>query len=514
MALLEKPETETLIRYRPIIEAIYVDIGIFPVRSLPTVLASLRRLKELTVFTKLDQPPYRVLDESLRWHYPEQLFESLEMGPYNPDDEGETSPIVLKSWEWSSRMLGGTVADIAAISRIHKLGSFSHLTKVSFINFQTPSLHKPVAKSPDAALEIELADEAFVDDIAAAIACLESLRHLVFEASTAMNDRMLSKLPAGLAHLELINCWEVRSEDLDGFLQNHGRSLRYLTLSHNQSLSLEFLTNLAVNCPNLSELRMNLSYFRHHETVDDSDAMYEQALLPGQVPLWPSSLYLLEIEHVREWTAEAAETFLQSLVDSAPNLPKLRHLSIKTVLNIPWQRRAELRQGWTDKMDYVFRRPFVPPSHNITLRQEEQPAAPPIQELPRNSPKHAKRGSPSRRSGRIAAHSASDTDRHSSRPRNRPQYRVPDTDEEEEEDEEDAPADNRSSGSESDDGEQDEPGTENLPIQGMCDTVLIVIDNQKTRELQYSMEDFQDEAKSSGEEWNEDNEAEDDDYAW
>lgn len=513
MTILEKTEAETLIRYKPIIEAMYIDIDLFPVGSLPPVLASLQRLKELIVFTKLDQPPYRALDKSLRWQYPEQLFESLELGQYNPRDESETSPIVLKSWEWSSRMLGGTVPDIAAISRIHKLSSFSHLTKVSFINFQTPSLHKPVAKTPDEALEIELADEAVVDEIAAAIACLGSLRHLVFEASTTMNDRMLTKLPAGLAHLELINCWEVRSEDLDSFLQSHGSSLRYLTLSHNQSLSLEFVTNLAVNCPNLAELRMNLSYYRHHETIDDSDAMYDQALLPGQVPLWPSSLQLIEIEHVREWTVEAAETFLQSLVDSAPNLPRLRHLAIKTVLNIPWQRRAELRQGWTDRMDHVFLRPFVPPSHNVTLRQEENVAAPHVEEAPPKPRKRAKRGSPSRRSGRIAAHSASDTDRHSSRPRNRPQYREPDTDEDEQEEEESA--DGHSSGTESERGGQNEPQAEKLPVQGMCDTVLIVIDNQKTRELQYSMEDFQDEAnESSGEEWNEDNEVEDDDYAW
>ena len=505
--LLEQPASGTLFNYRAKIESMYINIDNFPLGRLSQVIRPLCRLKELVIFSPLDQPPYRDLDKTIRWRYPEELFHALS-APLDTAT-GENHPIILKSWEWSSRLLGAHVANESAISAIHQLPSFAHLTKLSFTNFQVPSLHKPEAKDEAGALEIYEEDGRVIEAIAGSISQLDSLRHLVFESSTVMNDRLLPLLPTNLMHLELINCWEVRSEDLSQFLHTHGHNMASLTLLHNQSLDLAFLTDLAETCPGLRELHMNLSYYRHHASVSDADPMYDQALLPDQLPLWPSSLRVIEIEHVRQWSAEAAEMFLQSLVDSAPNLPNLRRLAIKTMLNIPWQRRAELRRIWVEKLDHVFLRRWEPPNPVTTLRPQETTADTSVAS-PTKKRKQAQPSPPSRRSGRIAAH-ASDSDRRSSRGlrhSNRPLYRDPDTDE----DEADFSESEHAASDGGDDGEKSREDAEpQLPVQGMCETVSIMFDNQKVRELQYGMEDFNDdEDESSGDEWNRDEEEEDD----
>lgn len=492
-ALLERPSTETLFNYRTKIESLYVDIDKFPLGLLAQVVQPLRRLKELVVYTPLDQPPYRDLDKTIRWHYPQELFNAL--GPIDSGDDSAPH-IMLKSWEWSSRLLGGTLVDMDSIARIHQLPSFSRLTKVSFTNFQVPSLGRLDIKPGDEGGEQQLWHEDGVAIEAArnAISHLAELEHIVFESSTIMSERLLSLLPSNLRRLDLINCWEVRSDDLSKFLRTHGGHMRSLVLLHNQSLDLGFLTDLAETAPGLTELQINMSYYRHHESLDDADPMYDEALLPTQMPLWPATLRHIEVENVRQWSVEAAEVFLQSLVDSAPNLPDLRHLIVKTMLDIPWQRRAELRRVWTDKLERVFLRVSDPPLPRTSLRNEpaagEQPVAP-------AKKKRKEPGAPSRRSGRIAA-TASDTE---GSPRSlrgkrssRPQYRDPDTDEDEEESEDDEDDEN--------DQEAPEEQKEHLPVQGMCETVVTKFDNQKVRELQYGMEDFNDdEDESSGDEW-------------
>lgn len=519
VALLELPPETTLVSYRSKVKALWVDLETFPLGMLHDIVRPLHRMKELIIFSKLDQPPYRELDKTIRWSYPRELFAALDpqsVAPVEGAPLDSSSPtIVLKNWEWSSRMLGGYVCGNEDISRIHQLPSFASLTRLSFTNFQIPSLHKTVRPNDEEGLEqLYQEDARAIDSIADAISQLQHLKHLVFESSTIMNDRLLPQLPKGLVHLGLINCWEVKSEDLTDFLHTHGRYMRALTLSHNQSLDLAFLTDLAVTCPELRELRMNLSYYRHHESVNDADPMYDQALLPHQVPMWPSSLRLLEIEQVRHWTREAAEMLLQSLVDSAPRLLQLRYLAIKTILNIPVGERAKLRNYWHPTLEKIFLRPYTPPNVHTTLR----PQATAVDSAPAPSPvkKHKKRKedtTPSRRSGRIAAH-VSDSDGggpHRLRNSGRPQYRDPDTDEDEESSDDDF-SDHASDVSESkmkirgeqpDDGDGAPDSSESTFIQGLCDYVSIQFDNQKPREVQYTMDDFNDDEDVSSEEsWN------------
>ncbi|KFA50479.1 hypothetical protein S40293_03020 [Stachybotrys chartarum IBT 40293] len=501
-ALLEQDPTTTRINYRAKVESLHINIHIPQLFQLTLykMIAGLPRLRELVVFTPLDHVPYRDLDKHVGWRYPDSLFralagmpEELALGPDEPMDD--FCPTYLKSWEWSGRFFRARHGPSPGfITGIHQSPAFSGLTKVSFTNFQLPSLHLARSRREDEETRrrVESEDQAHVEDIAQAISQLKSLNHLVFESSTVMNDQLLPLLPKNLKHLELINCWEIKSEDLSAFLATHGTDLRTLTLLHNQSLNLEFLTTLADTCPCLEELRMSMLYYRHHDSVNDADPMYDFALLPGQLPKWPQSIRVIDIEHIRDWSVEAAETFLQSLIDSAPTLPNLRHLSIKTMLDIPWQSRATVRREWRSRLEHVFLRPLELPKSSAISESggTEEPA--------RKRRRRARpSNSPSRRSGRIAAsHSESDPRlRQSSKFRRKnagAMYREPDTDEDLEEWDSSGSSEDPGGASGSESPEENEQASKqlDLPLQGLCSTVNILFDNQKPREVQYSMEDF------------------------
>ncbi|KAI5457265.1 hypothetical protein BGZ63DRAFT_427985 [Mariannaea sp. PMI_226] len=523
--LLERSPSETRLNYRAKVESLYLDIQVIPQSVIYGIIHPLPRLKELVFFTQHDQPPYRELDRTVRWHYPTDIFQALEPSSAQAEP-ADTKPFhtSLKSWEWSGRLLGGPVASPVDIGRIHQGPSFAYLSKVSFTNFQVPSLYKPRPKSGDEEHELALYNEdgAVIQSIANAISQLKFLKHLVFESSTVMNHRLLPLLPKDLIHLGLINCWEVRSEDFDAFLHSHGRHLRTLSLLHNQSLDMSFLTGLADVCPNLEELRMNLSYFRHHDSLslvnNDADPLYENALLPHQIPKWPASLRVIDFEHIRHWSVETAEMFLRSLIDSAGNFPNLRHLAVKTMLNIPWKARANMRYEWRKRLERVFLRQYQPPSNHKPMRHPSAEARSSHQEKPRQ--KRRDSDGPSRRSTRIAAQVSDSDSRQSSNSkglrnmRQKPTYRDPDTDE----DEFDEPSDFEDKDEHmSDDNPQVKEMEEEAvsAIQGLCTTVAVVFDNQKPTELQYGMEDFMDEDRTESDgEWDGDQDDEDPAYAW
>ncbi|KAL6852226.1 hypothetical protein J3F83DRAFT_756633 [Trichoderma novae-zelandiae] len=498
-SLLQRSPEKTMLDYRCKIQLLHIDIHIVPQSTVCQIIRSSLRLKEVILYTPKDQPPYRELDSHVRWNYSEEILQALAAPSDNPDALIKRStPTRLKSWEWSGRLLGGPVANFSDIVRVHQMPAFAHLKRLSLTNFQAPSLlEDDDDDDEDHDLEISLKNYVATAAIADAIAQLKSLKHLVFESSTIMTKQLLSLLPKDLSHLELINCWEIESEDLAQFLLTHGQCLRALTLMHNQSLNLAFLTVLAEACPNLRELRMNLSYFRHHDSVNDSEPMYDFALLPDQVPTWPASLRVIDLEHIRNWSVETAEMFIQSLVDKARDLPNLRHLVIKTMLDIPWQARATLRSRLRPMVERVFLRESEPPHSYATIVHGGSLHDPLGSRKRKRTPLS---DSPLRRSNRIEAHidiSPSCSRRYNKLRRRRPGrpvYREPDTDEDEFDE----------SGASDGETSQVQQGSaaEEPAIQGLCDVVSIVFDNQKPRELPFTMNDFvADEEVSSGEEW-------------
>lgn len=543
--LLKRDPSETILNYRIKIESLSLDIKDTPAKLYFPLIHPLVRLRELLIVTSLDRPPYRALDAALRWNYLEDIFEALCPGsdshvpptaradtastavgdgqasaeapvrsvesshvPLSREDKPFATP--LRSWEWSGRMIGGAVPSIQSIAMKHQEPFFEHLTTLSFTNFQTPSMLHLASSNTGGHQEAEDADAAAAQALAAAISKLKSLRHLIFEACTIVDHALLPLLPSDLKQLTLINCWEVRSDIFSSFLHTHGRELRSLTLLHCQSLNLEFLTSLGAACPNLKELTMDLSYYRLHNSVNDSDPMYDDVLLPEQIPDWPSSLRFLSLENIKDCSADTARMFLTSLLTNAERLKDLRHITIKMMLNIPWQERAKMRNEWRQRMEDVFLRKWDPPinwgSYDAPLEVDVAQAA--------RKRKGNRPASPSRRSGRLSnkgrgSRNASERLR---RKEGRMDYRDPDTDHDDiaSSDEDDSASASASQSAPSSDEER-----EVQHIHGMCDTVSILFDNLKPMEMQYGMEDFRDDETDSEEEWNgDDNEEDDTVFVW
>ncbi|MDA4132475.1 MAG: hypothetical protein OK454_05030, partial [Thaumarchaeota archaeon] len=378
VALIARPPSRTMFNYRQKIESLVINVGDIASRlylsqslNLRALVQHLRRLTEIDLFHEKDMAPYRQLDVNLRWQYPAGLLAALGIGKdAEPSEDGPPeTKIKLKAWRWSARMMGQEMTT-EQLESVHKTPSMASLQKLSFVNFQRPSLNS--RQDADQNPELLDADLEYAKTLAASLSVLPDLKHLVFESSTAANDLLLPRLPDTIEHLELINCWDVNADNLSDYLMSHGRSLRYLTLHHNQSLSLGFLPLLGVACPNLRALRMNLTYYNHHEFYNDSGPMYDVLLLADQVPSWPASLRVIELEHLRRWSPEAAETFFSSLEQSAHTLQDLRYLGIKAMLDIPWRQRSEMRDKWEGKLKRAFLRKCPEPIPFRTLRDFER----------------------------------------------------------------------------------------------------------------------------------------------
>ncbi|KAL2149498.1 hypothetical protein VTH82DRAFT_8149 [Thermothelomyces myriococcoides] len=541
VSLLCRDPSTTLFNYRQKVEELWIDVEHIASKTfkgqpldLPALVGNLPRLKSVHFFHQKDDPPYRSLDGSLRWHYPPALFDALS-GTHRPAEEGgSVNHAKLLGWQWNRRLMGPDL-DLAAVKVLHGTPPFASLEKVSFVNYQVPSLHAGPSIDDD---ELATRDEAFIQGMADAIAALPALKHLAIESSTVANSQLLLRLPDRLETLELVNCWEVNGDDFADYLLSRGRRLKQLTLRHNQSLNLSFVTILGAACPNLEILSIDFKTFKHHEFYHDSDPSYDDLLTPSQVPDWPQSLETLQLLNMKKWTAEAAETLFQSLVDSAPRLPRLRWLELKAMLSIPIQERSRLRNKWGRKLRQVFLREKEDPKPLFSLRKKPPP--PEAENITKKTPnkKSHKPGvvlpaeSPSRRSSRLAEQSSNSSSRAGSIGRelrhglNRPSYVEPDTDEDEEDEEESDEDDAEPGGAHPPDrlgnaGNNPEPmaspeDEEALFRHGMCEKVEIQLDNQKSVETTLTMDDFLDSGNDdlSDDDWVGQDGESDDGYAW
>lgn len=368
--LLKTDPTTLAFKYRQKVESLRIDVGQVAAYSLPgsghldlfSFVKDLPRLMDLEFYHQKDMSPYRDLDHTIKWSYPESLFEALEyVDPAaNPERGDKTSVRKLRSWRWSSR-LAGKKYPIESIPQMHLKPCFSSLRKIAFVNYQVPPIRKGDENPPEH--EKILAD---------ALSVLENLEHLIFESSTLLNAKLLPLLPNNLLALEVVNCWEVTADDFTSFLTTHGSQLRCLVLNHNQYLSLSFLPALGLASPKLEVLRMNLTYFSTTSAAyRGSEPEYDELLSPGEVPVWPSTLQTIELTQLRKWEVEAAEMFFQSLLDSANMLPDLRRMTIQAILNIGWRDRASFRDKWLGSLDRVFKRVCQPPRYHVSVAEGE-----------------------------------------------------------------------------------------------------------------------------------------------
>ncbi|KAK3293300.1 uncharacterized protein B0H64DRAFT_403954 [Chaetomium fimeti] len=536
LELLSMDPSSTAFNYRVKVKELWIDVDQIASKTfkgrpldLEALVSYLPRLKVIQFFHQKDDPPYRSLDGSLRWHYPSGLFDALNGAQVSAEGAQVAEHARLVEWQWNRRLMGPTL-DLAAVEALHRTPAFSSLIKTSFVNYQVPSLH---AKATDDVDELAAKDEAFIQGMANAINALPHLRHLAIESSTAANDQLLPLLPKCLETLELINCWDINGDDFAHYLLLSGHQLKRLILHHNQSLSLSFLPVLGAACPNLQVFSMDFKTFNHHEFYHDADPSYDDLLTPDQVPAWPEALETLQLLNMKKWTADAAETLFQSLTDSASKLLKLRRLELKAMLSIPILERSRLRNKWERKLRHIFLRENQDPMPVFSLREPAQ--QPSIEEVKRASKRPAKVTSalaaenPSRRSGRLSIKRSNPPSRASSSGAGRglrhalarPSYAEPDTDEDEDEDEHDEAEGGQAVGGSSPDSQPESPASsagtaETAFRQGMCEKVEIQLDNQKSVETTLTMDDFLDSENDdlSDDDWVGQDEDEDTGYAW
>ncbi|KAI1800137.1 hypothetical protein F4811DRAFT_540400 [Daldinia bambusicola] len=515
------PDT-TLLNYRPKVEVLQMEVAstLIPkfgtnYLNLQTVVRNLPRLSSMELYHEFDEPPYRKLDEHIRFKCAaDDLMQTLA-GRKASDT---TAPMQLKSWRWNSRLTSDSLS-LDKLAEFHSNSSFVSLRKVAFVNYQLASWG--LTARQQSSEEIERQNHERIRQLSTCISALPDLEHLVLESCTLVNGRFLEQLPTSLKHLEFINCWELTANDLTGFLLSHGSHLQSLTINHCQSLSLTFLPVLEFACPKLQHLYMDLSYFRHHEHYADNKPEYDVLLTENDVPTWPPSIQSIEILHMRKWGRRAAETFFQSLVSSASELPHLRRLALRIALDIGWRQRQELREFWVDKMAKIFKRKIKPRKDFKAVR------APPVRSQRQDQKKELKpkistpTTLPQRRSTRIANLSPAPTSSEGE-----PNYiskaeltrasaiskelkrlkgsglllKERDADDEESEDE--LAADH------SDQSQLERKVrrfSSQLPdnefIHGLCDVVDIQVDNHRPMERQFDMEDFLDFSELSDPDW-------------
>ncbi|GME27829.1 hypothetical protein GTA08_BOTSDO00790 [Neofusicoccum parvum] len=258
---------------------------------------------------------------------------------------------------------------------------------------------------------------------------------------------------------------------------------------------------------------MDLNYYDSHASFRDSEPKYFSLLGDDEIPSWPSTLQTIEMNHLRQWTSGAAENFFSSLLDSAEELPNLRRLVLKAILNIGWRDRAGFRDKWIGRLQRVFLRKSPPPNSHfmsgkrwrtvgklqhiaITPRGKAKSLLPTTEDTNSTDDNPDEDSGPSRhlRPRRAAAYtSAADTS-------------------------ESSPSSLEEKSSEEDRSSDDSKDWKRINekfTQGMCEIVDIRIDNLRPREEQFNENDFLDSEASGDEDWNgDDNMPGDDGYAW
>ncbi|KAF2640750.1 hypothetical protein P280DRAFT_451692 [Massarina eburnea CBS 473.64] len=465
---------------------------LYDAANLSALIAALTTLKEIDIFDPLDRPPYRPrLTRVRRWNYPDELFAALQQ-----------STLLIKSWRWNSLFCAhGPLW----VKEIHGNRAFQGLRELTLTKFETDEKRKADDQSPTTE---EL--------LGSALAVLPNLESLTFESCKVVNGRLLPLLPSTLVHLEITNCINVFSDDLHAFLFDRGRHLEEIVLNHNQCLNISFLVDLKVSCPRLEVLRMDLNYYSSLVMSSDNEPLYDWLLGLDEIPTWPSTLRVIDMEYLRHWgDSTAATNFFVSLVDAAEELPNLRELRISAMVDLGWRQRANYRRKWESRLEHVFASRSPAPSPHLASQrafrewkssqgngtEKNDSLLDMTEEVSTKENGMKQDGSLESDSDALLLpqHGQKHGDRWSSK-RLRTRGRT---------------CANYDESSGSDAGADDDANDEGEAkyVQGMCHTVVFRIDNSRPREAVFTEADFQDAEKSGDEDWD-GNDVVDEGYAW
>jgi hypothetical protein len=244
---------------------------------------------------------------------------------------------------------------------------------------------------------------------------------------------------------------------------------------------------------------MDLTYYSERVASSDSGALYDELLLPGERPSWPSSLCHLELLHAQKWSSDAADSLFDSLVSSAQALPDLRCLIIHAHIDIPWRDRVGFRDQWTKRLRRVFLRPRRDPSQHLGSLRQYRLWKQTQDSLTSSSNKKIITTSTARTIKMGEGSTVSNTKPRDDCTEPRRSQRVAETRASQPSMSEDSAVDSTSSGDS--DNEAQKPN--DFYIQGLCHKVDISIDNQRPREVLWTERDFLDSEKSGDEDWSE-----------
>lgn len=482
LQLLAKPQDSLSTNYVSKVKELHVDVeSLLFYKSGPTLgyfelsrlIERTPQVKTLRLYHKEDYflggSPW--LNPRSRWTYPDSLFTSLV-----------SSSIQLRCWEWNSRFME-TRQLLPIMLEKHLQPAFHRLQELRLLHIT----------SEDADGD-ELGSDENEVVLATTLRELPELRRLDFVQCSIVNEYLLPNLPMGLTSLTINNCDAVTAMNLGSFLFSHGHDLQILDLRHNRHLSLAFAVNLAESCKNLEKFRMDISMYDASSYHDVEPHFHTLLDLSTGVPTWPSTLQDIELIQLRKWDDTTAEVFFGTLIDAASELRNLRRLVISAILKIGWRDRASFREKWIGKLEKTFLRRSPPPD-------------PSLRSIPRAGPQSDVTHQ-SRDTHAEETHAHSDT-QHSglSTPSKRKSARLALRKFSETGDDETEKAERQESREIS-----DIPST---MIQGMCDVVMVRIDNQRPSETQYNEGDFLDDELSGDEDWNgNDLEVNDGRHAW
>lgn len=413
------------------------------------------------------------------WTYPVELFEAL--------DENK---IQLKEWTWNGRF-PDTKLVLDQMEKMHGRECLHSLTSLSLLNIAAPG---KVRDDEEGALE---------DSLTNALRGLHKLQELKIQNCSLVNYSVLAVLPSHLRCLSITNCGNFNSVGLLSYLTTHAYELEELILNGNQALDLWFARSLETLCPRLQVFKMDLTY-SDPTAFHDIDPHYEAVFPERIMPTWPRTLHTISVENLRNLDAQDAESFLTSLIVIAPELKHLRKLCIRILLQHDgWRERAELRQTWMPKLEYVFLRQAPPPTTFIPSGLQSLSHIS-TTTISRPSTSHSNSSSSTaatssasaaatpnqRKSARIAKRELDDL-------ANEPAYEMMSFYKKGNK------AFKRHYKQDSNNEDEDDDDLNAEPLrQGMCTEVIFHIDGQRPADEQFKEADFLDDEVSGDEEWN------------
>lgn len=346
-ALLSSDPSKHIINYNTKVKRFDIEMESCLLHSTPgrgvfdlaSMIPFVPQLQKINVWSRYDFPEHRS-QHSRKSYLGSDIFQVLHK-----------NNISLTSWHWKA-----TPRDPKVVKMVAENMNFDHskLEKVGFTDFDDGYFSQ--------------SNEDY-RNVATFCSTLPKLRDLTFQ-KCSVNSFSLNELPANLTQLTFIDCDSLESSILQPFLESHGSSFVKLILHNNRNLNLSFLVSLKMACPKLQVLSIDLTYYSTLLSADETEPGYDYILFSDEEPTWPTSLQLLEINHLRKWSSSAARNFFESITESSTSLPDLRKIILSASVNdLGWKQRATFRDEWESKLKRIFLRKSESPNpHLMSLK--------------------------------------------------------------------------------------------------------------------------------------------------